>query len=90
MENWWVELTVKSCGIQQQVSPSCLRFFPKLPITAPFAKICFKKIKSILVENGKHISVLFIIPVVVNLHGHRFQMNSLVSETHKNVDVVLE
>ena len=41
------------------------------------------------VGNGLCISVLFIIPVIVEVHGHRFEIYALVSEIHENVDLVL-
>ena len=43
----------------------------------------------IQVGNGQCISVLFIIPVIIEVHGHRFEIYTLVSEIHKNVDLVL-
>ena len=33
--------------------------------------------------------MLFIIPVIVDKHGHRFEIYTLVSEIHENVDLVL-
>ena len=39
--------------------------------------------------NGQYVSVLFIIPVVMDIHGHRFEIFTLVSEIHQNVDLVL-
>ena len=33
--------------------------------------------------------VLFVIPVTVDIHGHRFEVFTLVSEIHDNVDLVL-
>ena len=33
--------------------------------------------------------VLFVIPVIVDVHGHRFEIVALVSEIHENVDLVL-
>ena len=39
--------------------------------------------------NGQFVSVLFIIPVIVDIHGHRFEIYKLVSEIHENVDLVL-
>ena len=33
--------------------------------------------------------MLFIIPVIVDIHGHRFEIYTLVSEIHGNVDLVL-
>ena len=41
------------------------------------------------VGNGHCISVLFIIPVIIQVHGHRFEIYTLVSEIHENVDLVL-
>ena len=43
----------------------------------------------IQVGNGHCVSVLIIIPVIVNIHGHRFEIYTLVSEIHENVDLVL-
>ena len=43
----------------------------------------------IQVGNGQCISVLFIIPVIVDIHGHRFEIYTLVSEIYENVDLVL-
>ena len=46
------------------------------------------KTQRIQVENGKFISVLFIILMIVDIHGHRFKVYTLVSEIHENVDLV--
>ena len=35
-------------------------------------------------------SVLFVIPVIIEIHGHRFEIFALVSEIHDNVDLVME
>ena len=43
----------------------------------------------IQVGNGQYVSVLFVIPVIVDIHGHRFEIFTLVSETHDNVDLVM-
>ena len=43
----------------------------------------------IQVGNGQCISVLFIIPVIIEVHGHRFKIYTLVSKIHENVDLVL-
>ena len=39
--------------------------------------------------NGQYVSVLFVIPVVIEVHGHRFEIFTLVSEIHENVDLVM-
>ena len=43
----------------------------------------------IQVGNGQYIAVLFVISVIVNIYGLRFEVFTLVSETHDNVDLVL-
>ena len=43
----------------------------------------------IQVGHGQCISVLFIIPVIIEIHVHRFEIHTLVSEIHENVDLVL-
>ena len=43
----------------------------------------------IQVGNGQYVDVLFVIPVIVNVHGHRFEIFTLVSEIHENADLVL-
>ena len=47
------------------------------------------KMQRIQVGNGQCVSVLFIIPVIIDIHGHRFEIYTLVSEIHKKVDLVL-
>ena len=42
----------------------------------------------IQVGNRQCVSVLFIIPVIVDIHGHRFEIYTLASEIHENVDLV--
>ena len=45
--------------------------------------------QKIQVGNGQCVSVLFIILVIVDIHRHRFEIYTLVSEIHENVDIVL-
>ena len=47
------------------------------------------KTQRIQVRNGQYVSVLFIIPVIIEVHGHRFEIYALVSDIHENVDSVL-
>ena len=37
----------------------------------------------------KYVSVLFVIPVIIDIHGHRFEIFTLVSEIHDNIDLVM-
>ena len=57
----------------------CKSFLPK------FAS----KTQRIQVVNGLCVNVLFIIPVIIDVHGHRFEIYTLISEIHENVDLVL-
>ena len=41
------------------------------------------------VGNGQYVIVLFVIPIIVDLNNHRFEVYTLVSEIHENVDLVL-
>ena len=43
----------------------------------------------IQVGNVQCVSVLFITPVIVDIHKHRFEIYTLVSEIHENVNLVL-
>ena len=45
--------------------------------------------QKIQVGNGQCIGVLFIIPIIVEIHSHRFEIYTLVSKIHENVDLVL-
>ena len=47
------------------------------------------KTQRIQVGNGQCVSVLFTLPVIIDVHRHRFEVYTLVSEIHKNVDLVL-
>ena len=47
------------------------------------------KTQRIQVGNGQYVSVLFVIPIVVNISCHIFKIYTLVSVIHKNVDLVL-
>ena len=43
----------------------------------------------IQVGNGQYVDVLFVIPVIIDIHGHRFEIFTLVSEIHENVNLVM-
>ena len=43
----------------------------------------------IQVGNGQYVAVLFVIPVIMEVHEHIFEVFTLVSEIHDNVDLVL-
>ena len=41
----------------------------------------------IQVGNGQYVGVLFVIPVIITIKNHTFEIFTLVSEIHKNVDL---
>ena len=43
------------------------------------------KAQRIQIGNRQFISVLFIIQIIVDIHGHRFEIYTLVSEIHGNL-----
>ena len=43
----------------------------------------------IQVGNGQCVGVLFVIPVIIDVHRHRFEIFTLVSEIHEHVELVL-
>ena len=47
------------------------------------------KTQRIQVGNGQYVGVLFVIPVIIEVHGHRLEVFTLVSEIFDNVDMVL-
>ena len=47
------------------------------------------KTQRIQVGNAQYINVLFVIPVIIKVHGHRFEIYTLISEIHENIDLVL-
>ena len=55
------------------------------PLIVKFAS----KTQRIQVGNGQCVSVLFVIPVIIDVHRHRFEIYTLVSEIHENIDLVL-
>ena len=47
------------------------------------------KMQTIQVGNGQHVNILFIIPVIIEISGHKFEIYTLVSKIHENVDIIL-
>ena len=43
----------------------------------------------IQVGNGQYVGVLFVIPVILTIQSHRFEIFTLVSEIHEDVDLVV-
>ena len=47
------------------------------------------EVRNVQVGKGQYCSVLFIIQVIVNVHGHSFDTYTIVSEIRDNVDLCL-
>ena len=47
------------------------------------------KTQRIQVGNGQYLSIFFVIPIIVNIGGHMFEIHTLVSKIHENIDLVL-
>ena len=67
------------------LSKSCYLHCKSLHFLPKFAS----RTQKIQVGNGQFINVLFIIPIIVDIHGHRFEIYTLVSEINENADLVL-
>ena len=47
------------------------------------------KTQRIQVGNREYMSVLFVIQIIIDIHGYRFKIHVLVSEIHENIDIAL-
>ena len=47
------------------------------------------KTQRIQIGNGQYFSVLFILPMVIDKHSHRFEIYTLETEIHENISLVL-
>ena len=72
-----------------QASPICQSHFYLRCKTLHALPKFASNTQGIQVGNGQYVGVLFVIPVIINVHGHRFEIFTLVSEIHENVDLVL-
>ena len=66
----------------QNLSICYVNHFTRLPKYA-------SKTQRIQVGNGLYAHVLFIVPLIIDVHGHKFEIYTLVSEIHENMDLVL-
>ena len=47
------------------------------------------KVVAIQVGNREHGSILFIIPIIITIQGYTFEIYSMASDIHDNVDLVI-
>ena len=79
------QLLLHTCASKSFMSKSFYMRYKSLHSLPKFAS----KTQRIQVGNGQCVSVLFILPVIIDVQGHRFQIYTLVSEIHENIDLVL-
>ena len=73
-----------------QASPTCLKlFYMRSKILHALPKFV-PTMQRIQVGNGQYVAVLFVILVIIEIYRHLFEVFTLVSEIHDNVDLVLE
>ena len=79
------QLLLDTCTSKSFMSKSFYMYCKSLHTLPKFAATT----QRIQVGNRQCISVLFIIQVIIEVHDHRFENYTLVSEIHENVDLVL-
>ena len=47
-----------------------------------------KHTKSLQVGNGSKVATLFVVPIIISIHGHKFEIFTLVSEIQDTIDLV--
>ena len=45
-------------------------------------------IKSLQVGNGSRVATLFVVPIIISIHSHKFEIFTLVSEIQDTIDLV--
>ena len=87
--DYWVAQNVNYYWTHVQANPSCQSHSMCSVSHSTLYQKFASKTQRIQVGNGQCVSVLFIIRVIIDVHGHRFEIYTLVSEIHENVDLVL-
>ena len=85
----WMAQSVSCYWTWVQASHSCQSHSTCIASHSTHCQKFALKTQRIQVGNGQCVSVLFIIPVIIDVHGHRFEIYALVSEIHENIDLVL-
>ena len=79
------EILIDTDRSKSYMSKSYFLWCKNLPTMPKFKSLT----RRIQVGNGQYIGVLFVIPVLVTIQNHIFEIFTLVSEIHENVDLVL-
>ena len=68
-------LDVKYVWTQEQVNPLCLKHITG---ASPYINYHILYHNNIEIGNGQYVYALFIIPVIIDTHGHIFELYALV------------
>ena len=85
LDNTECSILIDTGASKSYMSKSYYMWCKSLHVLPKFASTT----KRVQVGNGQCVAVMFVIPVIVDIHGHRFEVFMLVSEIHANVDLVL-
>ena len=76
---------VDTCASKLYMSKSYFLRYKSLHLLPKFTSTTSR----IQVGNGQYVGVLFVIPVIMTIQKNRFEIFTLVSEIHENVDLVI-
>ena len=79
------EILIDTCTSKSYMSKSYFFRCKNLQVMPKFTSTT----RRIQVGNRQYVGVLFVIPVVITIQKHRFEIFTLVSKIHENVDLVL-
>ena len=85
----WMVQNVNFYWTQVRASPLCQNHSICNAGHSTLYQNLLQKTQRIHIGNGQCVSVLFIMPAIIDVQGHRFEIYTLVSEIHENVDLVL-
>ena len=84
-DNTECSILIDTGAIKSYMSKSYYMWCKSLPALPKFAS----SMQRVQVGNGQCVAVLFVIPVMLEVWGHRSKVFTLVTEIHGNVDLVL-
>ena len=85
LDNTECSILIDTGACKSYMSKSCYIQCKSLHALPKFAST----MQRVQVGNGQCVAVLFVIPVVRDVYGHRLEVFTLVSKIHDNVDLVL-
>ena len=79
------QILLDTGATKSNMSKSCYLQCKTLHVLPKFSS----NTQRIQLGNRQYVSVLFVIPVIIDIKGHKFEIFTLVSEIHDNVDLVM-